>query len=95
MASRQQKAKLRICASCEWVFRWQEKKCDCPKCGFATYGARWVCGDRAYKYERTQQPWMEKKMDAYRFALMQEIEASKAERGSLSDLLVRHYNHTR
>lgn len=77
MANRQQQAKLRTCASCEWVFKWQDEKCDCPKCGFASYGARWVYGDKAYTYQRTQEPWKAKKMQSYEFKLNQEIRRHK------------------
>jgi hypothetical protein len=41
MESKQQKAKIRICASCERVFILYK---DCPCCGFASYGAIWVIG---------------------------------------------------
>lgn len=30
-------------------------------CGFAHYGARYVYGDKAYRYEKTQQPWRDKR----------------------------------
>jgi len=59
-SSPQQRARLRVCASCEWIYNggW-----DCPLCGFASYGARYVYGDAAYRYEKTQQPWYDKKMN--------------------------------
>lgn len=54
---------------------------DCPKCGFGSYGARYVYGDKCYKYERTQQPWFEKKLDKYRLNLLGEISEAKEARG--------------
>jgi|GEM_PF-4442416 len=63
-------AKLRVCASCEWIFR---DSISCPKCGFGSYGARSVYGDKCYKYESTQQPWLDKKMFAYEMRLLREI----------------------
>jgi len=53
-----QYAKLRVCASCEWIFR---DSPVCPKCGFSHYGARSVYGNKCYKYEKTQQPWLDRK----------------------------------
>ena len=69
--SPQQRANLRTCASCEWVFRGHAR---CPKCGFATYGARWVYGDVCYKYEHTQEPWMDRKLARFRSSLLAEIQ---------------------
>lgn len=54
-----QKAKLRVCASCEWVFTGDV---ECPECGFGSYGAHYVYGDKAYRYKRTQEPWLLKKL---------------------------------
>lgn len=68
--SPQQRANLRCCASCEWIFEGHK---DCPKCGFASYGARFVYGDRAYRYKRTQQPWMKHKISRYTNELLTEI----------------------
>lgn len=61
--SPQQRANLRCCASCEWIYQQAEAPdpetgMDCPKCGFASYGARSVHGQRAYRYYITQQPWL-------------------------------------
>lgn len=72
-ASRQQKAKLRCCASCEWVF---SGGIECPKCGFGSYGARYVFGSRAYRYRFTQLPWKNRKMEAYEDTLDREIAAT-------------------
>jgi len=68
--SAQQRANLRCCASCEWIY---EGLRECPKCGFASYGARYVHGDRAYRYKKTQEPWMNKKIDRYAVKLLGEI----------------------
>jgi hypothetical protein len=68
--SPQQRAKLRVCMSCEWIF---EGDCDCPRCGWASYGARFVFGDKAYRYKVTQQPWMDRKLTAYKSELWLEI----------------------
>ncbi len=45
-----QRAKLRCCASCMWIFyRTPETNASgCPKCSFAHYGARYVFGKQAY-----------------------------------------------
>lgn len=67
-------AELRVCASCEWVFR---GGVECPKCQFCSYGAHYVYGTRAYRYEHTQQPWRDKKLFAFESLLDQEIRAAK------------------
>ena len=64
------KANLRVCASCEWVYRGD---CDCPQCGFGSYGARWVYKDRCYRYAKTQEPWLEKKLREIEGTLRAEI----------------------
>lgn len=67
-------AKVRVCASCEWIFR----GClDCPKCGFGSYGARFVYGPKAYEYEKTQNPWLDKKITAYALKISKEVEIGK------------------
>ena len=63
-------AKLRACASCEWIFK---ESGPCPKCGFAHYGARFVYGDRAYRYAKTQQPWIDRKGAEYILKLQKHI----------------------
>jgi hypothetical protein len=68
----QQQAKLRVCASCEWIFS-IEKHGMCPKCGFAHYGARYVYGDKCYKYKITQEPWINRKVQAYTLKLFDEV----------------------
>ena len=74
--SAQQRANLRCCASCEWIYKGLR---ECPKCGFASYGARFVHGDRAYRYKKTQQPWMNRKLDKYTCKLLSEIENASGE----------------
>jgi hypothetical protein len=72
---KQLQAKLRVCASCEWVFLRTDKTDHegCPKCGFAHYGARFVYGDKAYRYAKTQEPWINRKMNAYFYELLKEL----------------------
>lgn len=75
----QLKAKLRVCASCEWIFERGDNKEEgmegcCPKCCFGSYGARHVYGDKCYRYKRTQEPWKQKRLDTYEFKLQQEID---------------------
>lgn len=66
----QRTAELRVCASCEWIFRTAS---SCPKCGFAHYGARFAYGDKCYRFEHTQKPWMDQKIAEYKHKLMDEI----------------------
>lgn len=66
-------ASLRTCASCEWIFR---DGVECPKCGFGSYGARYVYGPAAYRHALTQRPWKEKKVAGYASALDEEIARS-------------------
>lgn len=63
-------SKLRVCASCEWIYRGIK---PCPKCFFGSYGARKVYGNKAYRYAVTQQPWKDKKMFDYGIKLDKEI----------------------
>ena len=56
----QRHAKLRVCASCEWIFR---NKTSCPRCGFGHYGARYVYGDKCYNFEKTQLPWLNNEIE--------------------------------
>jgi predicted nucleic acid-binding Zn-ribbon protein len=74
------KARLRICASCEWIFTIDNQHPQmggCPKCGFAHYGARYVYGAKAYQYGKTQEPWREKKLTAFSLELDAEIRKTK------------------
>lgn len=68
----QKSARLRICASCEWIYKGYH---DCPRCGFASYGARYVYGNQAYEYAKTQKPWIDRKVEAYARSLRLQIEA--------------------
>ena len=79
---KQNDAKLRVCASCEWVFKLDNND-GCPKCGFAHYGARYVYGNKAYRYAVTQQAWFDKKMSDYAHKLWQEIERGQNEHRDL------------
>ena len=54
-------AKLRVCASCEWIFSIHDYD-ECPKCKFGHYGARYVYGKKAYQYAKTQKPWLDKQI---------------------------------
>ena len=71
-------AALRVCASCEWIFRRSATTADtgCPKCGFGHYSARFVYGGRAYRYAVSQKPWFDRKMYDYSARLREEITAS-------------------
>ena len=71
--STQKTAKLRVCASCEWIFK---GGIECPKCVFGSYGARSVYGARCYTYAKTQKPWMDKKLFYYKMKLIKEREAT-------------------
>jgi hypothetical protein len=66
----QRHAKLRVCASCEWIFR---NSTSCPKCGFAHYGARHVYGNKCYNFEKTQVPWINRKVDNYICELQEQV----------------------
>lgn len=66
----QRHAKLRVCASCEWIFKSED---SCPKCGFAHYGARFVYGNSCYRFAITQQPWIDRKVAYYVDQLRDEI----------------------
>jgi len=67
------KANLRVCASCEWIFKRSDGYDECPKCGFAHYGARFVYGDKAYRYAKTQEPYIERKLSKLRRQLWSEV----------------------
>lgn len=71
----QRYAKLRVCASCEWIFRKVKGNVSCPKCGFGHYGARYVYGNKCYKYEITQKPWLDGKINDYTQRLQDMIDA--------------------
>lgn len=63
-------AALRCCASCEWIFT---GGVECPKCKFGSYGARYVYGNNAYKFAKTQTPWRNKKLADFKVELDREI----------------------
>jgi hypothetical protein len=65
---------LRVCASCEWIYSGQ---IDCPKCGFGSYSAYYVYGNKCYQYKLSQKPWLEKKLFIYQQKLLKEINESK------------------
>lgn len=68
------RAKLRVCASCEWIFT---SGVECPKCQFGSYGAHYVYGDAAYRYAKSQKPWFERKISDFSLKLFQEINESQ------------------
>ncbi len=65
-------ANLRVCASCEWIFKLSDSE-DCPKCKFGSYGARYVYGNDCYKYQHSQKPWKDKKIENLELDLHIEI----------------------
>lgn len=76
-------ATLRVCSSCEWIFKAHPARVGiygnvvltgCPKCKFSSYGARWVYGNKCYRYAKTQEPWLKRKVDDYVLKLLKEIE---------------------
>ena len=77
--SPQQHANLRTCASCEWIYNQSDYNpdCGCPQCGFGSYGARFVYGDKAYKYAVNQKPWLDKKLSRYESELLGVIAENK------------------
>lgn len=77
------RAKLRVCASCEWIFN---EGIECPKCQFGSYGARYVYGDICYRYAKTQHPWRDKKLTNYMVKLDREISDSKKPNTNLFDI---------
>ena len=74
----QKTAPLRTCAACEWVFVKKGEDTTCPKCGFVSYGARFVYGNAAYRYARTQKPWKDRKMLNYEIGLNREIKQAQS-----------------
>jgi hypothetical protein len=73
-----QLANLRVCASCEFIFRREDTDDDsCPECQFGHYGARRVYGDKAYGYERTQKPYLDKQLDKLRTEMRARMQQRK------------------
>lgn len=54
-------AELRVCGSCEWVFK-MTHSVQCPRCGFGSYGAHAVYGYAAYKLAKSQKYWIKKQL---------------------------------
>lgn len=79
MTIKQKYAKLRVCGSCEWIFRNERhhETGGCPKCGWAHYGARFVYGGKAYGYAKSQKPWFDKKIAEYSSRLQHEIQKAR------------------
>lgn len=71
------RAKLRCCMSCCWIFKFDGSDSGCPKCGWGHYSARYVYGDKAYRYAHTQEPWYNIKMDSFSYTLRKQIEDNK------------------
>jgi ribosomal protein L37AE/L43A len=80
--SPQQRAALRVCMHCEWIFHKNDASeiGGCPKCDWPSYGARFVYGDRAYRYALTQKPWYDRNMAEYSYKLDKEIREARAAR---------------
>lgn len=66
-------APLRVCASCEWVFKGGT---ECPKCRWVSYGARFVFGPKCYRYAVSQEPWKQRKLFERSMELEDEIRRS-------------------
>ena len=77
-------AQLRVCASCEWIWKGLTA---CPKCEFVSYGAKSVYGMKAYRHAKTQQPWKDKKMFEYEQKLLKEIKNGNSNRPTVSKRL--------
>ena len=78
--SAQQRADLRVCASCEWVYKKSEDGDGCPECQFGSYGARFVYGDNCYRYYQTQEPWLRKQVTTLECNLSVYIRAKRPEK---------------
>ena len=72
------KANLRCCCHCQWIYSGIDK--GCPKCEWPSYSARYVFGNKAYRFAVTQEPWLERKLMDYRMELLKEIPVPKKER---------------
>ena len=100
--SKQKNAKLRVCSCCEWIFYIDEASIHggCPVCNFAHYGARFVYGNKAYRFAKTQQPWYEQKIADYSCKVGSELRNLQLKHtkvrtksfSSLKDLLKRSHN---
>lgn len=75
MAQNTKRAKLFVCASCEWIFKTpDEDSGGCPKCHWAYYGAHYVYGNSAYRYYKSQEPWKRRKLANFEVKLNIEID---------------------
>lgn len=72
-------AVLRVCASCEWIYKLETKTeiKNCPKCGFSSYSAYSVFGNKAYRIYLTQERWMNRALANISSILYSEIEKSR------------------
>jgi hypothetical protein len=69
--SPQQKANLRCCASCYFIFKITDNQppvstiaANCPMCAYGgTYGARFMYGKDTYKFAKYQKPFLDRKME--------------------------------
>lgn len=85
------KFKLKVCASCSWMYK---SEGECPMCGFAYYGARYVYGNACYKNFKTQSPWKEEKLFDYEMKLNQIIrDKSEYEEKKKDMLTFRKYGY--
>lgn len=73
--SKQGKAFLRVCASCEWIFKGNHW--SCPKCKFGSYGAHYVYGSKCYNYAKNQKPWIERQLSNLATKLIHEVQRDK------------------
>lgn len=69
----QLKANLRVCAWCEYIYKYDITNGVCPACGMCGYGARFVYGDKCYSYQYTQEPWIKRKIDYYESKLRDKL----------------------
>ena len=81
------KANLRLCAGCEWIYK--GIKLSCPKCGFVSYSAHWVYGNKCYNYLITQIPWKHRKERDYYNEIKSEIKKNKEDLKSNYKVLVK------
>lgn len=93
------KANLRCCASCEWIFQRDHNKIDddetnygydCPKCGFGSYAAHYVYDKKCYRYAKTQEPWLKRKITAYKMKLLAEIRQNRID--NIADKIDKIFN---
>lgn len=61
----QPKPRLRCCTQCKFIFKRHDKKALCPLCSSESDGALQALGNDCYKLANTQEPWKQKKLQAY------------------------------